>query len=71
MANTSVINVLPTGGDLGDSNNRRIKPGNKEQSVLWERMRRLDGNRMSPVASHVVDEEGVALIGQWIDAGAD
>jgi hypothetical protein len=32
--------------------------------------RSLDSDRMPPVASHVVDEAGVALIGQWIDAGA-
>jgi hypothetical protein len=30
-------------------------------------MTRLDGNRMPPIGSHVVDEAAVALIGDWID----
>lgn len=70
-ANTNTVNVSPTAGDLGDASNRRILPGSKEQSVVWERMRRLDNYRMPPIASHVVDEAGVTLVGQWIDAGAN
>jgi hypothetical protein len=31
-------------------------------------MRLLDGNRMPPVSSHVVDANGVAVIGDWIDS---
>ncbi|MDO9452228.1 MAG: hypothetical protein Q7J29_05150 [Stagnimonas sp.] len=48
---------------------QRIRAGNKAQSLVWERMRRRD--RMPPIASHVVDTEGLVLIGQWIDAGAN
>ena len=70
IENTNALNVAPTAGDLGITGSLRIKAGNKEQSVLWERMRRLDGTRMPPIASHVVDEAGVVSIGQWIDAGA-
>ena len=63
-------NVPPSSGDLGLVGAQRIAPGSKESSVLWERMRRLDGNRMPPLASHVVDAAGLALVGAWIDAGA-
>lgn len=70
-ADTRTRNVAPSYGDLGIADARRIVPGDKARSLIWERMRRLDGNRMPPVASHVVDEAGVALIGQWIDAGAN
>jgi hypothetical protein len=35
--------------------------------VLWERMRRLDGNRMPPLGTHRVDQPAVDLIGEWID----
>jgi uncharacterized repeat protein (TIGR03806 family) len=62
--------VAPTAGDLGIADARRIAPGAKERSVLWQRMRALDGNRMPPLASHAVDADGVALVGAWIDAGA-
>ncbi len=71
IAEARLLDVPPQAGDLGLSNARRIAAGRKESSVLWERMRRLDGNRMPNLASHVVDADGVALIGQWIDAGAE
>lgn len=71
IANTRTVGVAPTGGDLGIAGAQRIRAGNKAQSLLWERMRRLDSNRMPPIASHVVDADGVTLIGQWIDAGAN
>jgi len=31
-------------------------------------MQLLDGNRMPPLSSHVVDEEAVTVIGDWIDS---
>ncbi len=65
-----VFNVPPTSGDLGIPNAARIVPGSKERSLVWERMRRLDDNRMPNLSSHVVDPLGVGLIGEWIDAGA-
>ncbi|MES2885412.1 MAG: PQQ-dependent sugar dehydrogenase [Pseudomonadota bacterium] len=68
---TRTVGVAPTGGDLGIAGAQRIRAGNKAQSLVWERMRRLDSNRMPPIASHVVDEAGLALIGQWIEAGAN
>jgi uncharacterized repeat protein (TIGR03806 family) len=70
IASTNLVGVAPQAGDLGISGARRIVAGDKARSLLWERMRRLDANRMPNLASHVVDAEGVALVGQWIDAGA-
>jgi len=55
---------------MGLSNEARIRPGARASSALWERMRRTDATRMPPVSSRVVDPEGEALIGAWIDAGA-
>lgn len=63
--------VAPTQGDLGIADARRIAPGDRTRSLLWERMRRLDDTRMPPLASHAVDAAGVELIGAWIDAGAE
>ena len=63
--------MRPTAGDLGLADAFRVKPGVKESSVLWERLRRLGASeRMPPIATHVVDPTAVDVIGQWIDAGA-
>ncbi|MCC5887992.1 MAG: PQQ-dependent sugar dehydrogenase [Gammaproteobacteria bacterium] len=62
-----VIDVTPKGSNLGLEGARIIAPGARQSSVLWERMRRLDGTRMPPLASHRVDTFGVELIGDWID----
>jgi hypothetical protein len=63
----NALDAAPIAGTLGIAGARIVDPGSKETSVLWERMRRLDANRMPPIASHRVDDAGVALIGQWID----
>lgn len=62
------IGAVPQRGDLGISGARIIDAGSKESSVLWQRMRALDGNRMPPLASHRIDDQGVDLVGAWIDA---
>ena len=64
---TGTLNVAPTAGDLGIANASIIASAAKERSVLWQRMRNLDGTRMPPLASHRVDTAGVDLIGRWID----
>ena len=64
----NVVDVTPIAGNLGLANALIVAPGAKEQSVLWERLRRLDGTRMPPLASNVVDPQGVDLVGRWIDA---
>jgi uncharacterized repeat protein (TIGR03806 family) len=61
------IGVAPQTGDLGIANARIVDAGSKETSVLWQRMQRLDGNRMPPIASHRTDDAGVAVVGDWID----
>ena len=47
----------------------RIASGVKESSVLWERIRRLDGTRMPTLGSSLVDAQAEALLGTWIDNG--
>jgi len=51
---------------LGINNALIIAPGDPQASVLLERMRVLDSNRMPPVASSRLDTAGVALIERWI-----
>lgn len=62
-----VVDEPPTAGDLGIADARIAAPGDRSRSVLWQRMVALDGTRMPPVGSHVVDEAGAELIGSWID----
>lgn len=64
----NAIDVTPATGDLGLSDARIIARGAKERSVMWERLRRTDFSRMPPLASHVVDQQAVTVIGQWIDS---
>jgi hypothetical protein len=65
-ANMNVIDVRPTRGDLGLPDAYRIKRQVPGSSVLWERLRRLDGTRMPALGSHVIDAPNVALLQQWI-----
>ncbi|NJN50614.1 MAG: hypothetical protein HC809_01290, partial [Gammaproteobacteria bacterium] len=62
------IGATPQRGDLGIGGARIIDAGSKETSVLWQRMRALDSNRMPPIASHRIDDEGVTVVGDWIDS---
>ena len=48
-----------------------VWPGAKESSVLWHRMGVLDTNRMPPLGSNLVDAAGAAVVGEWIDDGAN
>jgi uncharacterized repeat protein (TIGR03806 family) len=63
----NALDVVPAAGDLAIANARIIAPGEKERSVLWQRMRSLDGQRMPPLGSQLVDEFGVSVVGVWID----
>jgi len=64
----NVFDVVPSAGSIGTAEERRVVAGAKESSTLWDRMRRRDALGMPPIASHLVDEEAVDLIGAWIDS---
>lgn len=61
------IGVAPQQGRLGLGDARIIAPGNKENSILWLRMKSLEDERMPPVASHRIDYTALQVIGEWID----
>jgi uncharacterized repeat protein (TIGR03806 family) len=68
LSATSACGVPPQSGDLGlGAGARIIALGSASSSVLVERMNRRDANAMPPLASNVVDDDGVALLRQWID----
>lgn len=68
VADMHVCNIAPSHGTLGIVDAVLLAPGEPARSVLWERLRRRDGIGMPPVASHVADPTGVAVIEAWIRA---
>lgn len=64
----NAIGVAPVAGNLGITDAQIIAAGDRQRSVLWQRMQRLDDARMPPLSSHVVDTQAVDIIGNWIDA---
>jgi hypothetical protein len=68
LSATNACGVTPQSGDLGLGGAARIiAPGSAANSVLVERMSRRDANGMPPLATSIVDSQGVALLRQWID----
>ena len=44
-------------------------PGSAQTSLIWTRMNAAEETvRMPPIATHVIDANGLALIGDWINA---
>ncbi|MEM8884625.1 MAG: PQQ-dependent sugar dehydrogenase [Planctomycetota bacterium] len=64
----NIFDVVPSNGSLGLPGERRAVAGAKEISTTWERMRRTGALRMPPRGSLLVDDQGVALVGAWIDS---
>ena len=64
----NAIGTVPQFGDLGIAGARLILAGDKDRSVLWQRLNRRGAEQMPPLGSHVVDADGVDLIGEWIDS---
>jgi uncharacterized repeat protein (TIGR03806 family) len=52
--------------DGGDPNNRVIKPGSLEQSMLFRRISEMGQDHMPPLATSVLNQEGIDLISAWI-----
>ena len=63
-----IVNTKPGQGAFDLKDPRILVPGDPERSMLYHRMTRTGLGRMPHIASNVVDEEGVKLIGEWIKA---
>jgi uncharacterized repeat protein (TIGR03806 family) len=63
---TSACNVAPQAGDLGVAGAMIILPGDPDRSLVVLRTSRRDAAGMPPLASHVVDAQGVQLLRDWI-----
>ena len=55
---------------LGDPDNRVIKPGSLEHSVLLTRIANLGPNHMPPLATSVLNQQAIDLLSTWINGSA-
>ena len=62
----AACDAAPQHGDLGLVDARLIAPGAPDRSVLLARVARRDASAMPPLASLRVDEQGAALLSDWI-----
>jgi uncharacterized repeat protein (TIGR03806 family) len=68
VAELGVVNTRPGQGTFDLKDPRILVPGDPERSMIHHRMTRIGLGRMPHIASNVVDQEGVKLIGEWIRA---
>ena len=62
-----IFDLPPQRGTLGIEEAKIISSGDRERSVLLQRMHRHDEFRMPPVGSNSSDEAALRLLGNWID----
>ncbi len=62
-----LVGVRPLHDAFGIENAKLVEPGHPERSILLHRMQRRERGRMPPLASSVVDEQGVRLLQRWIE----
>lgn len=66
---TGACDQPPANGDLGlGAAARIIAPGDAALSVLVARIDRRDAAGMPPLASNLVDDDGVQLISDWVES---
>lgn len=68
FADTHTCNVASVIDDLGVPDAKVLTPGHPESSLISLRVHALDGSRMPPMGSSVVDPAGVKLLDDWIRA---
>ena len=74
LAMMNVCNVAPDKGDEGVTGAKRFYPGSPQKSVMVLRMQTPrtaaagtnDDVRMPPLATSVLDENGIGVLSQWI-----
>ena len=68
LASTNACDVMPLQGDLGIANARLIAPGDASRSLIVNRADRRDSHGMPPLGANEIDDAGVDLLSDWIDA---
>jgi uncharacterized repeat protein (TIGR03806 family) len=67
LALTNTVDISPQLGRLDAPEARIISPGDADNSTILLRMLTFNSNRMPPVATSVIDEEGTATMRRWLD----
>jgi uncharacterized repeat protein (TIGR03806 family) len=70
LAEMQLCDAVPQKGDQGVPGAKLLVPGMPKQSILYLRMQAVDkaAGRMPPLASSVLDTQGLALVSAWIKA---
>lgn len=79
LADTRLLYGHPVSEATPDLTDHIIRPGDKANSAIWNKINArtvINGSyngysQMPPLATNVLDEEGIALIGEWIDHHAN
>ncbi len=66
LAEMGICDVAPAGGGMEIEDPLLFAPGEPDRSVIPARMAATDEWRMPPLGSAIADEDGVALIREWI-----
>lgn len=66
FSNSNAVNTRPGQGTFKLNDPKIVVPGEPDRSMVLERMKITGLGRMPHVASKVVDQQAVELIGQWI-----
>jgi len=66
LEDARICNVTPSGNTLGLITPVIVAPGDPDKSVLVLRMENLGQYRMPPLATNVVDTQGMAVVREWI-----
>lgn len=66
LAKTGTVNVRPGHGSFEVARPGIIVPGDPARSIVYVRMAKLGLGRMPHIASSVIDEGALKLIGDWI-----
>ena len=68
LSATNTCDVFPSAGGGGIRQPRLIAPGDATRSVIVDRMARRDVRGMPPIASVLVDDDGVGVVSSWINS---
>lgn len=66
LEGAALCDATPEAGDLGVSGAKLLLPGDPARSLVSVRPRRTGSGRMPPLASSVVDAQGMGVVDEWI-----
>lgn len=64
----NLIGQKPNAGDMDIPDAFLVRPGKKETSILWQRMRTSGTQQMPPIGRSETDLSAIELVGTWIDS---